>query len=50
MVWAVIRWDWKSELIFLKKEPGKKGICNMAYTNQVLEAIIGPYYTSLSPA
>ena len=50
MVQAAIGWDQKSELIFLEKEPGKKGICSTAYTNQVLEAVIGPYYTSLSPA
>ena len=25
MVWAAIGWDWKSELIFLEREEGKKG-------------------------
>jgi hypothetical protein len=49
MVWAAIGWDWKSDLIFLEREPGKKGICSTVYTNQVLEAVIGPCYALLSP-
>ena len=50
IVWGAIGWDWKSPLIFLVKEEEKKGIYSIAYTNQVLEAIIGPYYDSLSLA
>ena len=49
MVWAAIGWNWKSELVFLERKEGKRGICSTAYTEQVLEAIIGPYYASLSP-
>jgi len=49
MVWAAIRWDWKSELIFLEREEGRKGICSTAYTKQVLDTVIGLYYDSLSP-
>ena len=48
MVWAAIGWDWKSELVFLERKEGKKGICSTAYTEQVLGAIIGPHYASLS--
>jgi transposase len=48
MIWAAIGWDWKSELVLLTKEPGKKGFCSTAYTNQVLDAVIGPHYASLS--
>jgi hypothetical protein len=32
------------------KEPSKKGICSTAYTNQVLNKVISPYYDSLTPA
>jgi hypothetical protein len=35
--------------VFLVKEPGKKGICSTAYLNQVLEAVVFPYYNSLTP-
>jgi hypothetical protein len=35
--------------VFLEKVPGKKGICSIAYTKQVLEAVIGPHFASLSP-
>jgi hypothetical protein len=30
------------------KEPGKKGICSIAYLNQVLETVIFPYHDSLT--
>jgi hypothetical protein len=43
MVWEVIGWDWKSLLIFLVKEKGRKGICSQAYLNQVLNPIIFPW-------
>lgn len=48
MVWAAIGWDWKTELVFLEKKPGRKGVCSTAYTEQVLEVVIKPYYNSLS--
>ena len=48
MVWGAIGWDWKSPLIFLKKEEGRKGICSQAYLTQVLQPIIFPYYNLLS--
>ena len=48
MVWAVISWDWKSPLVFLVKEPGRKGIYSQAYLNQVLKAVVFPYYDKLS--
>ena len=34
--------------MFLVKEPGRKGICSQAYLNQVLEAVVFPYYNKLS--
>jgi transposase len=34
--------------VFLEKVPGKKGIYSTAYTKQVLEAVIGPHFASLS--
>ena len=48
IVWAAIGQDQKSPLVFLVKEPGKKGICNTAYLNQVLEAVIFPFYDTLT--
>jgi hypothetical protein len=30
------------------KEPGRRGICSTAYLNQVLEAVIFPFYDSLT--
>lgn len=48
MVWAAIGWDWKSPLVFLVKEDGKKGICSTAYLKQVLEAVVFPFYDSLT--
>ena len=48
MVWGAIGWDWKSPLIFLVKEPGKKGICSIAYLNQVLNPVVFPWFDSLS--
>jgi len=47
MVWGAIGWDWKSPLIFLVKEEGRKGICSQAYLNQVLNPIIFPWLDSL---
>ena len=49
MVWAAMGWDWKSELVLLERVEGKKEICSTTYTNQVLEAVTGPQYASLSP-
>ena len=34
--------------MFLKREEGKKGIYSTAYTNQVLNRVIRPYYDSLT--
>jgi hypothetical protein len=48
MVWAAIGLDWKSPLVFLVKEPGRRGICSTAYLKQVLEAVIFPFYDSLT--
>ena len=50
MVQGAISWDWKSPLIFLERKEGKKGICSTAYTEQVLEGVIKPFYNSLNPA
>ena len=50
IVWGAIGWDWKSLLVFLVKEEGKKGICSTAYLNQVLEAVVFPFYDSLTSA
>ena len=49
MVQGAISQDQKSPLVFLVKEHGKKGICSTVYLNQVLKAVIFPYYDSLTP-
>jgi hypothetical protein len=48
MVWGAIGWDWKSPLIFMVKEEGRKGVCSQAYLNQVLEPVIFPFWASLT--
>ncbi|PVH67976.1 hypothetical protein DL98DRAFT_442307 [Cadophora sp. DSE1049] len=48
MIWGAIGWDWKSPLVFLTKKEGRKGICSTAYTDQVLEGVIGPFWDSLT--
>jgi hypothetical protein len=35
-------------LVVLVKEEGKKGICSTAYLNQVLKAVVFPFYNSLT--
>ena len=47
IVWGVIGWDWKSPLVFLVKELGRKGICSVAYLNQVLKVVVFPFYNTL---
>jgi hypothetical protein len=47
MIWGAMGWDWKSPLVFLTKLPGRRGICSQAYLEQVLEAIIFPYWETL---
>jgi len=48
MVWGAIGWNWKSPLIFMVKEEGRKGVCSQAYLNQVLEPVIFPFWASLT--
>lgn len=48
MVWGAIGWDWKSPLVFLEKEEGRKGICSKAYLNQVLDSVIFPYWAEMT--
>jgi hypothetical protein len=40
MIWGAIGWDYKSELVFLEKLPGQKGIWSKAYLYQVLEPVV----------
>lgn len=50
MIWGALGWDWKSALVFLEKEPEKKGICSTAYLNQCLQTVVFPWYDSLNEA
>jgi transposase len=47
MVWGALGWDFKSPLVFLTKEEGRRGICSTAYLKQVLEEVVFPYYNQL---
>ena len=49
MIWGALGWDYKSELVFLEKLPGRKGICSKAYLQQVLQPIIFPLFDTLGP-
>ena len=50
MVWGALGWDYKSPLVFLTREEGKRGICSTTYLNQVLEAVVSQYYDQLKGA
>jgi hypothetical protein len=49
MIWGAISWDYKSELVFLGKFPGRKGICSKAYLQQVLQPVSFPLFDELDP-
>jgi hypothetical protein len=49
MIWGTIGWDYKSELVFLEKLPGRKGICSKAYLQQVLQPVVFLLFDSLGP-
>ena len=49
MIWGAIGWDYKSELVFMEKLPGRKCICSKAYLQQVLEPIVFPLFDELGP-
>lgn len=42
MVWGAIGWGFKSKLVFLQREHGKKGIDSWDYASQVLKTVVGP--------
>jgi transposase len=48
MVWGCIGWDFKSPLIFLEREEGRKGICSTAYLKQILEPYVFELWDSLT--
>ncbi|KAF4627975.1 hypothetical protein G7Y89_g10176 [Cudoniella acicularis] len=47
MIWGAIGWDYKSELVFMEKLPGRKGICSKAYFQEVLEPVVFPLFEQL---
>jgi hypothetical protein len=49
MIWGTIGWDYKSELVFLEKLPGRKGICSKAYLQQVIQPVVFPLFDRLGP-
>ena len=49
MIWGAIGWDYKSPLVFLKKEEGCKGVNSRAYRDQVLEQVVFPLFDDLGP-
>jgi len=40
MIWGALGWDYKSELVFVEKLPGRKGVYFKAYLQQVLQLIV----------
>ena len=50
MVWRALGWDYRTPLVFLTSEEGKRGICSTAYLNQVLEAVVFLYCDQLKGA
>jgi hypothetical protein len=49
MIWGAIGWDYKSELVFLERIYGKKGICSRDYLEQVLKPVVFPLFDGLGP-
>ena len=49
MIWGALSWDYKLELVFLEKLPGRKGICSKAYLRQVLQPVVFPLFDKLGP-
>ena len=49
MIWGGLGWDYKSELVFIQKLPGRKGICSKAYLRQVLQRVVFPLFDRLGP-
>jgi hypothetical protein len=49
MIWGVIGWDYKSELVFMEKLLWRKGICSRAYLEQVLQPIVFLLFNELGP-
>jgi hypothetical protein len=44
IIWGAIGWDYKSPLVFLKREKEAKGVNSRAYRDQVLEPITFPLF------
>ena len=49
MIWGAICWDYKSELVFLEKLPGCKGVCSKVYLQQVLQTVVFTLFGELGP-
>jgi hypothetical protein len=49
MIWGAISWDYKLELIFIKKLPEHRGIYSKAYLQEVLEPVVFPLFDILGP-
>jgi hypothetical protein len=47
MIWGVIGWDYKSELVFIEKLLERRGICSKAYLQEVLEPVVFPLFDIL---
>jgi hypothetical protein len=47
MIWGVISWDYKSELVFIEKLPERKGICSKVYLQEILEPVVFPLFNIL---
>jgi hypothetical protein len=49
MIWGAISWDYKLELVFIKKLPERRGICSKVYLQEVLEPVVFLLFDILGP-
>jgi hypothetical protein len=49
MIWGVISWDYKSELVIIEKLPEHKSVFSKTYLQEVLEPIVFFIFDTLGP-
>ena len=49
MIWGAIGWDYKLELVFIKKLFACKGVCFKAHLQEVFEPIVFLLFDQLGP-
>jgi hypothetical protein len=49
MIWDILSWDYKSELVFIEKLPEYKGIYSKAYLQEVLKPVVFLFFDTFGP-